>query len=92
MNTEQIKYLKRYLRDKINSCGSKNYKSYSIEFNGLLFNFESVAIYSMSLICKNHSMTYKFDNSFITCGCGVKNCIHKKELNNLIKSILDDKK
>ena len=91
MNDGEIKYLRNYLRDKVNTGERMNYKVYSVEYNNLMFNFEAVGIYTTSLICDKYSMSYRFEDSLATCCCRVQDCVHKKELNNLLNSILDGK-
>ena len=91
MNLDQIKYLISFLRSKINTGDRMRYKFYSITYNDLSFNFEAVGIYTTNLICDNRVMSYRFEDSFASCSCRIKDCIHKKELKNLMNTILDGK-
>jgi hypothetical protein len=91
MNEHQTKYLINYFKDKIKGKDKFSYISYSIKYKGLNFTFESVEMYSLSLLCNDISMSYYFNSGIAACGCGEKKCIHKEILKDLINEILKGK-
>lgn len=89
MNESEIKYLTNYLKDKQNDRFS-NYVC-NINYRDSYFNFESVGLYHIKVVCGVFPMSYRLSDDFITCGCNQTQCNHKLYLKELITKIVDGK-